>query len=511
MDSVTAFADLFRGYERAFGQHRLDAEPGEDGKLEGKAKTVHEPLTKTAIEAHLSGKGASLGIIPLTSDCTVWWGAIDLDIRGPQKLREPVEAIERRIHGLGLPLVVCRSKSGGAHCYLFMAEAANPKLVQSKLTEWAAALGYGGTEVFPKQTARVEDGDAGNWINMPYYDAANTLRPCVVNNQSLSLEKFLEYAQSRRITMTALRSIKIELSDAFSDGPPCLQHLATIGFDQGGRNNALFNVAVYLKRKNPDGWQDELYQFNYSNMNPPLEQAGVGMIIKGLVKKDYAFKCKEPPICNHCHKKECLRREYGIGHGRKDGAEYGIQLEGITASKAPGSTRWYAEFQGERFSLTTDDLLDQRRLQKLVLEKFQKVIHPMKQEDWLDAVAKLLANVEVVEAPEDASTEGQFENLLDAFMTRGALARNRDELIKGNCWLNPEDQRIVFRSEDLFAHLQASRFSADPHTVWSWVKARGGESSQLRVKGKKVRVWSLPKPEFYEESAMDVPNMEQEF
>lgn len=515
MSSAKAFIELFRCYHRAYGRHTLNMDVGEDGKHEGKAETVTLPsdvaLLNQHIERHLAGTGPSIGGIPLLEDNTVFWGAIDLDIRGQHKLREPPEDLERRISALGLPLVVCRSKSGGAHLYCFFVEPAPGKLVQDKLNEWAAALGYGGTEVFPKQTSRVDDRDVGNWINFPYYDATKTVRPCLVNGESLSLEKFLEYAHGRRITVAALRAVKIELKGEFADGPPCLQHLATVGFDHGGRNAAMFNVGVYMRRKHPDDWQDLLFKFNYENMIPPMTQKEVGEVIKSLTKKDYHFTCKQPPICNHCHKRACMKREFGIGWGRTKGGAAGLQLEGLTASKSLGTTRWYADFEGIRFPLTTEDLLDQRRLQKIILERFQRVMYPMKTDEWLEAVEKLVENVEVVEAPEDASTEGQFENLLDAFLTRGALARDRDEIIKGNCWLNEAEQRIVFRSEDLLSYLRSLHFTSEPMTVWGWVKGRGGESTQLRVKGKKVRVWTLPKPEFYEESALKVPNMEEEF
>ncbi len=29
--------------------------------------------------------------------------------------------------------------------------------------------------------------------------------------------------------------------------------------------------------------------------------------------KDYGYKCHEDPMCNHCDKKLCATRKYGIG------------------------------------------------------------------------------------------------------------------------------------------------------------------------------------------------------
>ena len=41
----------------------------------------------------------------------------------------------------------------------------------------SAYLGYGGCEIFPKQEELlVERGDIGNFINLPYFDAEQTMR-----------------------------------------------------------------------------------------------------------------------------------------------------------------------------------------------------------------------------------------------------------------------------------------------------------------------------------------------
>ena len=50
-----------------------------------------------------------------------------------------------------LPLVVCRSKSGGAHVFLFIKNWIEAKVLQDTLTSISASLGYAGSEIFPKQ------------------------------------------------------------------------------------------------------------------------------------------------------------------------------------------------------------------------------------------------------------------------------------------------------------------------------------------------------------------------
>lgn len=63
-----------------------------------------------------------------------------------------------------LPLVVCRSKSGGAHCFLFAKEWVEAKDMQMALRHLSSALGYGESEIFPKQIKlNLDRGDVGNF------------------------------------------------------------------------------------------------------------------------------------------------------------------------------------------------------------------------------------------------------------------------------------------------------------------------------------------------------------
>ena len=48
--------------------------------------------------------------------------------------------------------MLCRSKSGGAHIYLFIDEPVSASLLQRKLRQLAASIGFGQAEIFPKQT-----------------------------------------------------------------------------------------------------------------------------------------------------------------------------------------------------------------------------------------------------------------------------------------------------------------------------------------------------------------------
>ena len=109
------FALVFRGLDKAYGAIDLSqASTNAGGKKKGKYKFVQEPRTTETFEAHIDGK-SSIGIVPINEKNECVWGAIDVDTY-PLDHTKIVQKIEK----LKLPLIVCRSKSGGGHIYLFL-------------------------------------------------------------------------------------------------------------------------------------------------------------------------------------------------------------------------------------------------------------------------------------------------------------------------------------------------------------------------------------------------------
>ena len=128
--------------------------------------TVKQVVEEKLWQAHLDGVGPSLGIIPIRADNTARWGCIDIDTY-PIDYRKIINTIRN----LQLPLVPCRSKSGGMHIFLFFKNPVSARLVREKLREVASGLGYSAVEVFPKQsTILIEKGDLGNFLNLPYFE-----------------------------------------------------------------------------------------------------------------------------------------------------------------------------------------------------------------------------------------------------------------------------------------------------------------------------------------------------
>ena len=108
------FKEIFEGNKSAYGQLILSGSKNESGKAAGKAFIKRQPVIDKLWEEHLEGKDPALGVIPINEDNMCKWGCIDVDQYDLDHL-----SIMRNIKGFNFPLVTFRSKSGGAHLFLF--------------------------------------------------------------------------------------------------------------------------------------------------------------------------------------------------------------------------------------------------------------------------------------------------------------------------------------------------------------------------------------------------------
>jgi len=170
MEIARRFFELYGGLDRAYGSYIPGQLNETKQKMEGKAQTIASEYRAQLWKQHLSGE-KGLGVIPITDQATCNWGAIDIDIY-PLDLNE----LEEKVTRLKLPLIILRTKSGGAHLTLYLSSSISASTVRAKMTEFSVALGYGGVEIYPKQVKLANGRDTGNWLNMPYFDSAKTTR-----------------------------------------------------------------------------------------------------------------------------------------------------------------------------------------------------------------------------------------------------------------------------------------------------------------------------------------------
>ena len=63
-------------------------------------------------------------------------------------------------------------------------------------------------------------------------------------------------------------------------GRPAFSGSRRKAFPMARAIDSLFSIAVYFRKKNPDGWQDDVVQFNIEHMDPPLSNGEVQSVIK---------------------------------------------------------------------------------------------------------------------------------------------------------------------------------------------------------------------------------------
>tara|TARA_R110000782_G_scaffold137507_1_gene230065 strand:+ start:2321 stop:3859 length:1539 start_codon:yes stop_codon:yes gene_type:complete len=488
---VKQFMAIFDGLKEAYGYFKIES-TGANGKAKGKAGILREPRTTKLWEGHLNGDGAGIGIIPINADNKSKWGCIDID-QYPLDHKMLIEKIRR----MKLPLVVCRSKSGGAHCFLFSKDWIDAADMQKALQNMSAALGYGESEIFPKQIRlHLDRGDVGNFLNLPYFDHEAGLRYGFLDDgTSATLDEFLGLYETHVQTPEQILKLQVEASgktDHLKDGPPCLQILCNLKISEGGRNNGLFNIGVYLRKAYPDSWESEILRFNMDYLEPPLPLNEVNIVAKQLQRKDYVYKCSDSPINAHCNKDLCRTRKFGIG-----AAVAGATVANLRKYNSNPPV-WFMDVNGEPLELDTDALMNQPVFQKACMEQLNFMPMSVPRAQWEARIGALLTEMRdnesaIVEVAQDASISGQFYDFLEEFCRHLQQAQDKEEILLRRPWTDEEKNQTFFRLKDFEAHLRKNKFfEYKSHKIAQRLRDINGDSVVLKIKGRSVRVWQIP-------------------
>jgi len=494
-DVFGRFMALFDGYEKAYGTYTT-GRADEKGKVQGKAETKRGQIGREQFTGHLEGTGPGIGIVPLKADDTVRFGVIDYDVTTMDHAKA-----EQAVRTLGLPLVLCRSKSGGGHFYCFTAEPEPAGVMQERLTEWAALLGMSSkTEKFPKQSTRYNDDDIGNWINLPYFNAESTVRYGYVDGKAATLEEFVEFAESMRVPTEVMHTSATRdttsADDLFHEGPPCLQMLHSRGgFEAGTRNDGMTAVVVYLKKRYPDDWQTRVDVYNQAMAN--LGSAEIQTIIKSLTRKEYEYRCKLAPINSFCQRKKCLTRQYGVGEaGALEGK--GVAIQSITRydSAHGDEPMWGLDLNGRRVMVSNSQFYSRDEFNKACMAQANVVPVHVTPSRWLKMLHEMISSAQIVPMPEDAGPTGQLWYWVESFLMQNVDAKVPEEVTLGKPFRDHTEKLVYFRSQDLFRYLDARKVQYKSHqAVWSKLRDKGGETAFWKFGAKGVNVWVLPMPD----------------
>ena len=459
------FKAIFEGNNSAYGQLILSGATTDKGKAEGKAFIKRQPISDQLWEDHLAGKEPALGVIPINENNECKWGCIDVDVYNLDHM-----AIMRNIKGMGFPLVTFRSKSGGAHLFLFAKEFIPAALMQSKLKAMSEALGYGGSEIFPKQTEiLVERGDTGNFLNLPYHGGIRGLRYTFeAGGNAASLESFYSIYDEWAQTKEEIENIvvkKAEVVEIFPDGPPCLNQLAKEGFGEGSRNNALFNLAVYRKQADPDNWEDKVMEDNQKYMTPPLSFQEVKQLMGSIGKRGYdKYRCKDQPICGVCNAAKCRTKKFGVGFTD----EQMPLLETLTKINS-NPPQWFLTVDEKRVELKTEQLHNPNLFAIAVLDQANVVSPIPKAADWREIYVKpLMNNLQEIEPLESLDPVNQIINLLYDFTVNRPQARTKEDILRKMSWTN--EGHTYFRLDDFYMFCKKNSWEIDKTKTANLIK-----------------------------------------
>jgi hypothetical protein len=488
------FFELYQGLDRAYGSYKISNFKDESGKVKGRATTALGEYNVRLWVQHLAGT-QGLGVVPIQDEGTCWWGAIDIDVY-PLDL----EQLEKDVRKLNLPLMVIRTKSGGAHLTTWFKEALPAKLVRTKLYEFALALGYGGVEIFPKQIMLASKADVGNWLNMPYFDLKNVTRYGIVNNEQLDVNTFLDIAYKMRLTEEQLRSVEVQLEGAFEDGPPCLQMICKAGVPEGTRNNTVFAMGVYAKMKFDDDWEAKVEEMNQEYVKPMLKSKEVQLIVKSLGRKEYFYPCNKAPLISSCNKDLCRKRQYGIGQGEQ---EFSLNM-GSLVKITTEPPIWIMDVEGTRVQLDTEDLLMQERFRKACMMAINRLPPRIKMGEWEKIVREKLETVEIIEAPDESRRSSRINQYAYQFLANTPPARTLEEITLGRPFLEKETNLILFEGNYLIRYLENNGIKAEARAIWTSLRETGAEHGMVKTKKGNRQVWKV-KAELLPDLNLDIP------
>jgi hypothetical protein len=154
---------------------------------------------------------------------------------------------------------------------------------------------------------------------------------------------------------------------------------------------------------------------------------------------------------------------------------------------------------GHRLELSTKQLQMQVDFQRACMEQMYKMPARLKESDWREMVDTLLNTATRISVPEELTTKGQFQELLEMFCTARLQARSPEELMTGKPWT--EDNYTHFKLSSLQEFLKRHNFTTYTRgQITERLKEMnsGGEADkQYRFKDNKnkwqtVRVWFIP-------------------
>ena len=476
------FFRVFPGLNRAYGQFFITEKKGP--KLDGYGKTIRESYNEELWKQHLDGK-TGLGVIPIDEKNQCRWGCLDVDDYSVN-----IEKISKQF--VKKNLIVCRSKSGGAHIFIFTKKPVSASSMINKLKDIVKRFGFVKYDLRPQQTQLLNKEDVGSWLNMPYFGGEQSDRYALYDGEVLTPEHFIKWVD--KFSVDNLEEINLSFieklnksSEILQGGPPCLQQLLSQGsLGEGSRNNGLFNIGVYLRKRFPEEWQEKLEEYNDEYLDPPLKPREFTSVLNSLDKKTYNYKCKDSPINSVCNKTKCLTCEFGIN----DEGTMPI-LNSITKILTNPPQYFLTLSEKKVGPLSSKQVYSFIDFKQVVFENLDMLLPKINDKLWTETINDLMSRVISVEAPKDSSNEGRLLELLERFCTGSTSSTELEDLLRSKAVI--QDAVTEFRINDFMEFLDRHRFKEFKlHEITAYLKNLGATHSGKKIKGKFTNTWSVP-------------------
>jgi len=516
MKTQEEFIRIFTGLKRAYGQ-TLSKSRNEAGKLQGKSWIVPEEITEKNWITHLKGEEPSLGIIPINENNECTWGAIDIDTYAGFDHKKLVKKIVEK----KLPLVVCNSKSGGAHVYLFVSEPVRAKDMQVKLKEIAVFLGYGDCEIFPKQIQLNQKG-TGNFLNLPYNNPKYPTRYAFDDEgNSLELEEFINYYKDKVVSNLDMvvieKNMNDQLKEDFKQAPPCLVNLAAQGFAEGSRNITMFQLGIYLRQRFKDDLENKLDEYNLKYFNPPLPSKEIQTLFKQVSDSEkYFYNCpeqddKDPDklvgdFSSVCEKIKCQTRKFGVGNHAKN--EIGNMKKWVTENP-----EWEVTHNGKVVTVNKKQLKNHDLYAEECLAQADELPRPVPKVIWVDIVNNMIKNMkddDYIYPPAEVTLKGQYLHQLQIFLENNKGAKDRQDVLTGMVYEH-EEGYFFFKPQAFRDFLKTKRFTGlSPTQEYKVFESLGGNTAKFKISNNAEHCWKVPTSVLETEYEVKTNNFEEE-
>ena len=501
------FIEIFTGLKRNFGYANvkngyIDPETGKLKLKHGDYGWASRPITDKDYLDHLEGE-KSIGIQACDDEGMARFGAIDIDPEykdfSPKKFLEIIKKHE-------LPVVPCRSKSGGLHVYVFLKEPVKATIVRNFLNTLLFTFKLDpSTEIFPKQTELGTDEKGkplnGNFINLPYYNKKE--RPALnLDGTYFTFEQFIQVVKANQKTakeleefsLTHVKTVLQGGAKEFEDGPPCLQALSKEKL-KDGRDRFLYNYMVFAKKKYPDDWEQKIIEAarDYFEYSKEWDDEKVRLKIRAWKKDTKGHTCNEEPIVHHCMKAECVKRKYGITSDRRRAFPAVSGLVKINYKPDPEYTFNVALPDGVKVkpvhAKSIEYITDQRKARNIIGVAAGFVPPLQKGDAYQEVLDALFATQKEIDPPKGTSPEEQLFSYMKEYVN-GPKAETYISFKSGATLVEidkSKDQKFLgkkcayFKFDPFFNFLKSKewRIRADK-TAWMIVNVENIKGSFVR-------------------------------